>query len=89
MPKKVESPRPERLIEAPIIFADTIPTLSLTAGILDVTLAATLVEIIDGTERKRCVVVADLKMPLPTAAKLHDMLGKIILASTPTAGGKN
>lgn len=89
MSKKVERLTPERLIEAPIIYADNVPTVSLNAGIADLTLAATLTEVLDGKQRKRSIVVADIKMPRATAIALYDMLGKIILASAPTTGGQN
>lgn len=90
MSKKPNRPVAERLIEAPIIYCDTIPIVSLNNGILDVTLAATLTEIEpDGAERKRLVVVADLKMPFATVSSLRDLLDKIILAALPTPGPSN
>jgi len=89
MSKKIEHLIPERLIEAPIIYTDNVPTVALNAGILDLTLAATLTEVVEGKQRKRSVVVADIKMPRATAVALYDMLGKIILASAPTVGRQN
>jgi hypothetical protein len=87
--KKPSGPSVERLTEAPIIYCDTIPTVSLNSGIVDLTLAATLTEVPDGIERKRLVVVADLKMPLSTAISLRDLLDKIALAAQPTPGPSN
>lgn len=87
--EKIEHLIPERLIEAPIIYTDNVPTVALNAGILDLTLAATLTEVVEGKQRKRSVVVADIKMPRATAVALYDMLGKIILASAPTVGRQN
>jgi hypothetical protein len=60
------------------------------SGIVDLTLAATLTEVLeDDTRRQRLVVVADLKMPLATAASLRDLLDKVILAAQPTPGQPN
>ena len=87
--KKPSGPSVERLTEAPIIYCDTIPTVSLNSGIVDLTLAATLTEVPDGIERKRLVVVADLKMPLSTAISLRDLLDKIVLAAQPTPEASN
>jgi hypothetical protein len=79
----------ERLIEAPIIYFDTIPSVSLTQNIVDITLAATLTELNDNVQRKRVVVVADLKLSLATATTLRDLLNKIVLAGQPTPGPAN
>jgi hypothetical protein len=90
MAEKTSKLTPERLIEAPIIFCDAVPTISVNNGIVDLTLAATLTEVVDdGNQRKRLVVVADLKLPLATATALHDLLGKLMLAVQPAAGGTN
>ena len=87
---KPNRPSAERLIEAPIIYADQVPAVSLNSGIVDLTLAATLIEVLeDDTRRKRLIVVADIKMPLATATSLRDLLDKIILAAHPTLGGPN
>jgi hypothetical protein len=87
---KPNRPTAERLIEAPIIYADKVPTASLNSGIVDLTLAATLTEVLeDDTRRQRLIVVADLKMPLATATSLRDLLDKIILAAQPTPGAPN
>ena len=87
---KPNRPSAERLIEAPIIYADKVPTVSLNSGIVDLTLAATLTEVLeDDTRRQRLIVVADIKMPLATATALRDLLDKIILAAQPTPGGPN
>ena len=88
---KPNRPSAERLIEAPIIYADKVPTVSLNSGIVDLTLAATLTEVLeDGdTRRQRLIVVAAIKMPLATATSLRDLLDKIILAAQPTLGGAN
>ena len=88
---KPNRPSAERLIEAPIIYADKVPTVSLNSGIVDLTLAATLTEVLedDDTRRQRLIVVADIKMPLATATSLRDLLDKIILAAQPTPGGPN
>ena len=68
---KPNRPSAERLIEAPIIYADKVPTVSLNSGIVDLTLAATLTEVLeDDTRRQRLIVVADIKMPLATAAEI-------------------
>ena len=87
---KPNRPSAERLIEAPIIYADMVPAVSLNSGIVDLTLAATLIEVLeDETRRKRLIVVADIKMPLATATALRDLLDKIILAAQPTPGAPN
>ena len=86
---KPNRPSAERLIEAPIIYADKVPAVSLNSGIVD-TLAATLTEVLEeDTRRQRLIVVADIKMPLATATSLRDLLDKIILAAQPTPGGPN
>ena len=78
------------MIEAPIIFCDAVPTVFVNNGVVDLTLAATLTEVVDdGNQRKRLVVVADLRLPLATAAVLHDLLGKLMLAVQPAPGGTN
>ena len=79
----------ERLTEAPIIYFDTIPTVSLSKNIVDITLAATLTEMNADVQRKHLVVVADLKLPLATATTLRDLLNKIVLAGQPTPGPSN
>lgn len=90
MMAKPDRPTAERLIEAPIIYADTVPTLSLNSGIVDLTLAATLTQVLDDdSRRKRLIVVADVKMPLATAISLRDLLDKLILAAQPTPGAPN
>lgn len=62
----------------------------LNSGIVDLTLAATLIEVLkDDTRRQRLIVVADIKMPLATATSLRGLLDKIILAAQPTLGGPN
>ena len=87
---KSNRPSAERLIEAPIIYADKVPAVSLTSGMVDLTLASTLIEVLqDDTRRQRLIVVADIKMPLATAAALRDLLDKIILAAQPTPGARN
>ena len=87
---KPNRPSAERLIEAPIIYADKVPTVSLNSGIVNLTLAATLTEVTeDDTRRQRLIVVADIKMPLATATSLRDLLDKIILVAQPTPGGPN
>ena len=87
---KPNRPSAERLIEAPIIYADKVPTVSLNSGIVDLTLAATLIEVLeDDTRRKRLIVVADIKMPLAAATSLRDLLEKVILAAQPTSGAPN
>jgi hypothetical protein len=89
MAEKANSLRAERLIEAPIIFCDSIPTGSVSNGIVDLTLAATLTEVVGEGKRKRLVVVADLKLPLAAAGSLHNLLGKLMLAVQPVTGGPN
>ena len=87
---KPNRPSAERLIEAPINYADKVPTVSLNGGIVDFTLAATLTEVLeDDTRRQRLIVVAAIKMPLATATSLRDLLDKIILAAQPTPGAPN
>jgi hypothetical protein len=71
-------PIAERLIEAPINYADKVPTVSLNGGIVDFTLAATLTEVLeDGTRRQRVIVVADIEMPRATATSLRDLLDRL------------
>jgi hypothetical protein len=74
----------ERLIEAPIIYFDTIPSISLTQNIVDITLAATLTEMNAGVQRKHLMVVANLKLSLGTALMLRNLLNKIGIAGQPT-----
>jgi len=74
----------ERLIEAPIIYFDTIPFISLTQNVVDITLAATLTEMNADVQRKHLVVVAGLKLSLATALMLRDLLNKIAIAGQPT-----
>ena len=50
---KPNRPSAERLIEAPIIYADKVPTVSLNSGIVDLTLAATLTEVLEDDTRQQ------------------------------------
>jgi hypothetical protein len=80
----------ERLLEAPIIYADAVPKFSVRAQILSVTLAVTVGELVSQTDSaNHLVAVADLRMTAATAHQLRDLLDKALLAMQPTPGPAN
>lgn len=77
-----------RVVEAPVIFFDTVPTTQLRGGVVGITLA---VQIGDPRTKaqEHVVSVANLRFPLAVAAQLRDLLEKVLLAATPTASTAN
>jgi hypothetical protein len=80
----------ERLLEAPIIYADAVPKFGVRAGILSITLAVTVGEMVSNTNSaNHLVAVADLRMTAATALQLRDLLDKVLLAMKPIPGPAN
>lgn len=80
----------ERLLDAPIIFADAVPKFSIRAGILSITLAVTVGELVSETNSaNHLVAVADLRMTAATALQMRGVLDKALLALEPTPGPAN
>ena len=80
-----------RLLEAPILYFDSVPSAGKRGPIVAVQLASYVSEPATATTKSRdnLVAVAHLRFPLATAAALRDVLDKILLAAAPTSGGAN
>lgn len=79
----------ERFVEAPVIFFDTVPTITISGPVISMTLAAKKNEMVEGVRRPRVVAIADLRMTVDTARELTSMIGKVLLAAEPTARTAN
>ena len=89
-PKEPEFIKIERLLEAPIIYADAVPKFFVREQIISVTLAATAVEVVSKADAStHLVAVADLRMTAATALQLRDLLDKALLAMRPIPGAAN
>ena len=77
----------ERLLEAPVIFFDAVPTAGVRGPIITVTLGLTVGELVSkGNSENHLIAVADLRMPIVAAVQLRDVLNKALLALAPTPG---
>lgn len=75
--------------QAPFIYFDNAPTFGLNEGIANVTLEAFRNLLIQGEVRNDRVIVAHLRMSLPTVHRLRNALDGIILAATPKPSGES
>jgi hypothetical protein len=80
----------ERLLDAPVIYFDTVPTAGFRGPVLSVTLALIVGDMVSETNAENHVVaVGNLRMTAVAAEQLRDVLGKALLAAQPTAGSAN
>jgi hypothetical protein len=76
-------PRIEGLLEAPVLYCDNVPTIGLRQGVVGLTLAVSVGELISKTDSTdHLLAVADVRMPMATAIKLRDVLSQMILTAT-------
>jgi hypothetical protein len=88
--KEVEFVHVDRLLEAPIIYVDTVPKFTIREQIISVGLAATVVELVSKQDAStHLVAVADLRMTAATALQLRDTLDKALLAMRSIPGAAN
>lgn len=74
----------DNLLQAPIVFFDAIPGLVLRGPVLSVVLATHVgAPETSTTTSDHLVAVANLRFTLATAAKLRDVLEKVLLAASP------
>lgn len=79
----------EGVIEAPIIYYEICPTIGNHHGVINVLLAAGLVEPSPNDEIKsRVKAVAHLRMSVAGAVNLRDSIDKALLIGAPVAEGK-
>jgi hypothetical protein len=80
----------ERLLDAPVIYFDAVPTAGFRGPVLSVTLALIVGDMVSKTNAENHVVaVGNLRMTAGAAEQLRDVLGKALLAAQPTAGPAN
>jgi hypothetical protein len=80
----------ERLLDAPVVYCDAVPTIGLRGPIVSVTLAVTVGELVSKTNSESHLrAVADVRMPLAAAVQLRDSINKVLLAVVPTPGAAN
>lgn len=78
------------LLQAPIVFFDAIPGAVLRGPVLSVVLATHVgVPETTTTTSDHLVAVANLRFTLTTAARLRDVLDKVLLAASPASGPAN
>jgi len=73
----------DKLVDAPIIFFDDVPSVGVRGSVLNAVLAVHIGELTasnQGTDH--IVAVANLRFTAATAAKFRDMLDKVLLASS-------
>jgi hypothetical protein len=88
--KEPEFIKVERLLEAPIIYADAVPKFSVRQNIVSITLAATAVELVSKADAStHLIAVAGLRMTAATALQLRDLLDKALLVMQPIPGAAN
>ena len=80
----------ERLLDAPVIYFDTVPTAGVRGPVLSVTLALIVGDMVSKTNTENhMLAVGNLRMTAGAAEQLRDVLGKALLAAQPTAGPPN
>ena len=80
----------ERLLEAPVIYFDAVPTAGFRGPVLSVTLALIVGDMVSQTNAENhMLAVGNLRMTAGAAEQLCDVLGKALLAAQPTAGPAN
>jgi hypothetical protein len=79
----------EHFVEAPVIYFDAVPTITISGPVISMTLAAKKIEMIKGSRRSHIVAVVDLRMTAETGRELVAMIEKVLLAAHPTAGPAN
>jgi hypothetical protein len=73
----------ERLLEAPVIYFDAVPTAGFRGPVLSVTLALIVGDMVSQTNTENHMLAAG------AAEQLRDVLGKALLAAQPTPGPAN
>ena len=80
----------ERLLEAPVIYFDAVPTAGFRGPVLSVTLALIVGEPVSKTNMENhMLAVSNLRMTAAAAEQLRDVLGQALLAAQPTPGPAN
>jgi hypothetical protein len=80
----------ERLLDAPVIYFDAVPTAGFRGPVLSVTLALIVGDVVSKASTENHVLaVGNLRMTAVAAEQLRDVLGKALLAAQPTAGPAN
>jgi hypothetical protein len=80
----------DRLLEAPVIYFDSVPTAGFRGPVLSVTLALIVGDMVSKTNTEtHMLAVGNLRMTAEAAEQLRDVLGKALLAAQPTPGPSN
>ena len=80
----------ERLLDAPVIYFDAVPTAGFRGPVLSVTLALIVGDVVSKTNTENhMLAVGNLRMTALAAEQLRDVLGKALLAARPIAGPAN
>ena len=80
----------ERLLEAPVIYFDAVPTVGFRGPVLSVTLALIVGEPVSKTNMENhMLAVSNLRMTAAAAEQLRDVLGQALLAAQATPGPAN
>jgi hypothetical protein len=80
----------ERLLDAPVMYFDAVPTAGSRGPVLSVTLALIVGDMVWKMNAENHVLaVGNLRMTAGAAGQLRDVLGKALLAAQPTEGPAN
>jgi hypothetical protein len=89
IPKTETNENVHRFLEAPIVYFDSVPTVTIAGPVISLTLAATKFEMKNGQQLTHHVAVADLRMSAAAAEAVVAMIQKILLAVQPTPAPAN
>lgn len=85
-----QMPHVDRLVDAPVIFFDAVPTFGARAGVLNAVLAVHVSELTSaGQGKDHVVAVANLRFTAATALQLKEAVDKMLLATASTPGAAN
>jgi hypothetical protein len=88
--KSSDMPHVDHLLDAPVIYFDSVPNVGMRGPILNAVLAVHVGEPKTSTTTSDHVVaVANLRLTLATAARFRDLLDKMLLAARVTPGFAN
>jgi hypothetical protein len=79
----------ERLLDAPVIYFDRVPTVGIRGQTFHALLAVHVEEMTGSTSTDHLVAVANLRFPVGTATQFRDLLDKMLLAARATPGPAN
>jgi hypothetical protein len=79
----------ERLLDAPVIYFDRVPTVGIRGQTFNALLAVQVEEETGSTSTDHLVAVANLRFSVGTAAQFRDLLDKMLLAARASPGPAN